>query len=71
MRCRAVALVSRSAVFLMFLVAPSRASAALGATASSVDADRVHFEGALMRIVTNNAYALHEIRAATGTMVRE
>ncbi|MGH9140498.1 MAG: DUF2844 domain-containing protein, partial [Vicinamibacterales bacterium] len=27
--------------------------------------------GALMRIVRNDAYALHEIRSASGTMIRE
>ena len=38
---------------------------------TSVDADRVHVQGALMRIVRNDAYALHEIRSASGTMIRE
>ena len=56
---------------LMLLLAASGASASLGGAVSSVDADRVHVEGALMRIVRNDAYALHEIRSASGTMIRE
>jgi hypothetical protein len=56
---------------LMLIAPPSIAFAALGGSVSSVDADRVHVEGALMRIVKNDAYALHEIRSASGTMIRE
>jgi hypothetical protein len=63
---------ARNAILpLMLVLAPSGASASLGGSASSVDADRVHVEGALMRIVRNDAYALHEIRSAAGTMIRE
>ena len=38
---------------------------------TTVDADRVHVQGALMRIVQTDAFALHEIRSASGTMIRE
>ena len=50
---------------------PSIAFAALGGSATSVDADRIRVQGALMRIVRNDVYALHEIRSASGTMIRE
>jgi hypothetical protein len=62
---------ARTAALLAILTLPSTASASLGGNASSVDADRVHAEGALMRIVRSDAYALHEIRSATGTTIRE
>ena len=62
---------ARSALLLLILIPPSTAFAALGGNVASVDADRVHVEGALMRIVRNDAYALHEIRSASGTMIRE
>ncbi len=71
MSCRPVARFARGAFVLLMLALPSRASAALGGTVATVDADRVHIKGALMRMVTTDGYALHEIRAATGTMVRE
>jgi hypothetical protein len=61
---------ARTAVLLL-LLAPSTAFASLGGTVASVTADRVHVEGALMRMVTTDAYALHEIRAASGTLIRE
>ena len=67
---RAMTAAVRAAV-LCLLLAPAPASAALGGTVASVDADRVHTEGALMRIVKNDSYALHEIRAASGTLIRE
>jgi hypothetical protein len=56
---------------LILIALPSIAFAALGGRVTSVDADRIHVEGALMRIVRNDAYALHEIRSASGTMIRE
>jgi hypothetical protein len=63
---------SRLVSILLSLIAlPATAFAALGGTVTTVDADRVHVQGALMRIVRNNAYALHEIRSASGTMIRE
>jgi len=62
---------ARGAVLFLILVLPSTAFAALGGTTASVDADRVHVQGALMRMVTSDAYALHEIRSASGTLIRE
>jgi Protein of unknown function (DUF2844) len=67
----AAASLVRSTVLLLILTLPSSASAALGGNVASVDADRVHVEGSLTRIVRSDAYALHEIRSASGTMVRE
>lgn len=62
----------RSTVLLLGLLAlPSAAFASLGGSVTTVEADRVHVEGALMRIVRSDAYALHEIRSASGTMIRE
>jgi hypothetical protein len=71
MSCSPAARFTGAAFVLLMLALPSRASAALGGTVATVDADRVHIQGALMRMVTIDGYALHEIRAATGTMVRE
>jgi hypothetical protein len=63
---------ARTACLPLILVAlPSIAFAALGGRVASVDADRIRVQGALMRIVRNDAYALHEIRSASGTMIRE
>jgi hypothetical protein len=56
---------------LILIALPSIAFAALGGRVTSVDADRIRVAGALMRIVQNDTYALHEIRSASGTMIRE
>jgi len=45
--------------------------AALGGSASSVTADRVKLQAALLRIEAAQGYTLHEIQSATGTTVRE
>lgn len=50
---------------------PMTASAALGGTVASVESDRVHAKGSLTRMVRTQAYELHEIRSAAGTMIRE
>ena len=42
-------------------------SATLGRDASSVDADRVRMQGALLRIARSDAYTVHELRSASGT----
>ena len=60
-----------SVLLLLILIPPSSALAALGGNVASIDADRLHAEGALTRIVRTDAYALHEMRSATGTMIRE
>jgi len=52
-------------------VAVSPVSASLGGPAESVDADRVKLEGALMRMTRSDSFAVHELRAASGTMIRE
>ena len=56
---------------LILMIQPSDASAALGGSVSTVDADRVHIQGALMRIVQNGPVAMHELRSSSGTMIRE
>jgi hypothetical protein len=56
---------------LMLIIRPCTAFAALGGSVSTVDADRVHIQGALMRIVQTGPFALHEIRSSSGTMIRE
>lgn len=56
---------------LVALTFPSTASASLGASTASVDADRVQMQGALLRIARTDAYTIHEIQSAAGTVVRE
>jgi hypothetical protein len=56
-------------LILTFL--PTSVFAALGGSVTTVDADRIHVTGALMRIVRSDTFALHEIRSASGTMIRE
>ena len=61
-------------MFVMLLVAialPTAAFASLGGTESSVDVDRVRMQGALLGITRTDAYTVHEVRSATGTVVRE
>jgi Protein of unknown function (DUF2844) len=50
---------------------PSNVSASLGASVTTVDADRQKMQGALLRIVASQSYTMHEVRSATGTNVRE
>ncbi len=52
------------------LVPFSPAFAALGEPASSVQADQAHMQGSL-RTTQTQAYTIHEIHVATGTVVRE
>ena len=59
-----------AAVTIMIMTASLPASAALGGDASSVQTDQVHMQGSL-RITRAEAYTVHEIRAATGTLIRE
>ncbi len=53
---------------ILLTAAPSWA--ALGGDVSSVEADRVHMQGT-RRVTTTESYAVHEIQAGTGTLVRE
>jgi hypothetical protein len=46
------------------------AMAELGGSVSSIQADQEHMKGT-RRVTTTAAYSVHEIQAATGTMVRE
>jgi hypothetical protein len=52
-------------------VLPAPASATLGQSESSVTDDRVRMQAALVRIVRNDAFTVHEVQAASGTTVRE
>lgn len=45
--------------------------AALGGSASTITADRVKMQAALLRIEAAQGYTLHELRSAGGTNVRE
>jgi hypothetical protein len=61
----------RCSALALALMVPATASAALGGSAATIDADRISVQGALMRISRTDAFALHEIRSASGTMIRE
>jgi hypothetical protein len=56
---------------LVVLALPVRASASLGGDVGSVRADQVRMQGALMQITNGGTYAVHEMRASSGTTVRE
>jgi hypothetical protein len=60
----------RFAVILTLLTGTLPAFAGLGEAASSVQADQAHMRGAL-RVTEAQAYTVHEIQVATGTVVRE
>jgi hypothetical protein len=56
---------------IALVAVPSTAGAALGGSVGTVEADRVSMQGALMRMVRSDSFQFHEIRSATGTLVRE
>jgi hypothetical protein len=58
---------------VIFLVAayPFRAAATLGQDATSVNADRVKMQGALLNITQNDRFTVHQLQSATGTTIRE
>jgi hypothetical protein len=58
-------------MILGMLALPIPASAELGGDVTSVRADQAHMRGALLRITGAERYTVHEVRAATGTIVRE
>jgi hypothetical protein len=58
-------------LFVATLALPATALAALGGDVTSVQADSVRMRGAVTRIGQTESYGVHEIRAATGTIVRE
>jgi hypothetical protein len=64
---------ARCAAALIALVGgvPAPAAAALGGSAATIETDRVAMRGALMRMTRSDAFAVHELRSATGTLVRE
>ena len=49
----------------------AKVDASLGGDATSVTADRVHAQGALVRVQTTGPYAVHEMQTSSGTLVRE
>jgi len=53
------------------LAVPRAASASLGADVSSIDADRIRMQGALLRISRAEAFTIHEVQSGTGTAIRE
>jgi len=56
---------------LVLLVLPVRTTASLGGDVSSVQTDQVRVKAALMRVTSSDRFTVHEMRAATGTTVRE
>ena len=75
-RCRYAAILPATSVVLTMsivivsLTTALPAFAALGGDTSSVHSDQAHMQGSL-RTTQTGAYTLHEIQAATGTVVRE
>ena len=68
---RRVRLLRAMGALIAITALPADASATLGRDTSSVDADRVHMKGALLRIVRSDSYTVHEMQSASGTTVRE
>ncbi|HZR25120.1 MAG TPA: DUF2844 domain-containing protein [Vicinamibacterales bacterium] len=62
---------TRFATLLCVLAFATPAFAELGGDASSITADRVHTQGALLRITSTDTFTVHEMQSATGTMIRE
>jgi hypothetical protein len=63
--------VRSASVAILIAALPGRASAELGGALATVDSDRVKMQGALLRITQTRSYALHEVRTAAGTNVRQ
>jgi hypothetical protein len=57
-------------IVYVVLVLPSSASASLGGDVTTVQADQIRLKGTLRNTPTN-AYTVQEIKAPTGTVVRE
>jgi len=55
---------------MVLLVSACPAWAGLGGDAASIQSDQVHMQGS-RRMIAAESYTVHEIRAATGTVVRE
>jgi hypothetical protein len=58
-------------LLLTLLALPKTASAALGGDESTVEADRIHMQGALMNTTRLDAYTMYEVRSASGIVVHE
>jgi Protein of unknown function (DUF2844) len=69
-RTRSVSISLLAAALLVGACVSAPARAALGADASSVEADRVHLKGAL-RVTPGVSYTVHEIQLPAGIRVRE
>jgi hypothetical protein len=57
--------------FATLLAIPRPVAASLGADASSINADRIRMQGALLRITQADAFTVHEVQSSTGTAIRE
>jgi len=57
--------------FAALLALPRPASASLGADASSIDADRIRMQGALLRISRTESFTVQELQTSTGTAIRQ
>src|SRR6202140_4381164 len=62
---------ARASMTLVMLGLSVPASASLGGDLSSVQTDQARMRGAVIRIANGNTYTVHEMRAASGTTVRE
>src|ERR1700692_3293890 len=62
---------ARASMTLVMLGLSVPASASLGGDLSSVQIDQVRMRGAVMKVANRNAYTVHEMRAESGTTVRE
>jgi hypothetical protein len=60
-----------SSTTFILLVLSVRAAASLGGDVSSVQTDQVRIKGAMMRVTSSDRFTVHEMRAATGTTIRE
>jgi len=56
---------------LVVLLFSARAAASLGGDLGSIQTDQVRLQGAVMRVTSRDTFTVHEMRAATGTTVRE
>jgi hypothetical protein len=59
------------AVILAVLGFSAQAAASLGGDLGSIQTDQVRLQGAVMRVTSRDTFTVHEMRASTGTTVRE
>ena len=59
------------AAVLMVLGFSAQAAASLGGDLGSIQTDQVRLQGAVMRVTSSDTFTVHEMRASTGTTVRE